>query len=165
MNKKEFLRFVTKFRVGDRCWEWTAACTGGGYGTIKIKNKQCYAHRLMWKVANSKSIPDNMEICHTCDNPKCVRPDHLFLATHYENMQDRNNKERIGYVSGEESHLSKLTKKDVINIRNSWNNNKTKKTRYGVKTKFCKDMASKYGVCMSNIAHIINNTRWKNINN
>ena len=160
MDKNDYLRFVKKIKYGDGCWDWIAGCTGSGYGVFILKGKQIYSHRLMWMLVNQKDIPGNMEVCHKCDNPKCVNPNHLFLATHYINMQDMNSKGRVRFVRGERSHLSKLTSKDVTKIKKLWSD---KTIKYGQKMKFCEDTASRYDVTARTVYLIINNKRWKHI--
>ena len=74
---------------GDGCWEWTGGFMVDGYGRFK----QARAHRHAWSVANGP-IPSGMVICHRCDNPRCVRQDHLFLGTHADNQRDCQAKGR-----------------------------------------------------------------------
>jgi len=78
----------------DGCWEWTGARTqnGFGYGTINLHYKKWATHRISWVIHNRKQIPKGMEVCHTCDNHACWRPDHLFIGTHKDNMQDMARK-------------------------------------------------------------------------
>lgn len=83
------------------CWEWTGAKRGGGYGTMGFyiaetkKKPHKYAHRIAWELYKG-SIPEGMSLCHRCDNPGCVNPEHLFLGTHKDNMNDRDAKGRNG---------------------------------------------------------------------
>ena len=75
------------------CWEWTGALTSRGYGSLQTDNTKWLAHRYAYTITNGP-IPNNQMICHTCDNPKCVNPQHLYAGTHTDNMQDMVNKHR-----------------------------------------------------------------------
>ena len=74
---------------GDDCWLWEGCIDRRGYGRIGRER----AHRRMWQSCHGP-IPAGMFVCHTCDNPPCVRPDHLFLGTHTDNMRDMVSKGR-----------------------------------------------------------------------
>ena len=77
------------------CWHWTARVDGRGYGEIKIAGKYSKAHRL--SLFGPDGMADTRFACHRCDNPRCVRPDHLFAGTYLENIQDMNNKGRAAW--------------------------------------------------------------------
>lgn len=79
-------RFWEKVAKGDGCWEWQGARHAKGYGQF-LTDTQSKAHRFSWEL-HFGPIPDGMQVCHHCDNPPCVRPDHLFLGTNQDNVDD-----------------------------------------------------------------------------
>lgn len=120
--KKRFAKHVNKrgrkvSHMSSRCWEWTGALNRSGYGQFAIAYKPHGAHRAAWIFANG-DIPKGLHVLHKCDNPCCVRPDHLFLGSHSDNVQDAMNKGRI--TSGEDHHAVKLSDKEVRDIRKSY---------------------------------------------
>lgn len=88
-------RFFDKVKKTKSCWLWIAGSRGNtGYGALKLDGKVVDAHRVSYMI-HKGDIPDGMFVCHTCDNRKCVNPDHLFLGTAKDNHQDGVNKGRI----------------------------------------------------------------------
>lgn len=88
----------------------------GGYGLKRYKNKLYKAHRLEW-IQKRGDIPDGLFVCHHCDNPACINLEHLFLGTNSDNMKDMYSKGRGNNFKGEGSPCSKLTRVDVVYIR------------------------------------------------
>jgi hypothetical protein len=101
MDKPGMERFWEKVDVRgpDECWEWTASCNKWGYGHFRWNGTMGKAHRVSWELEHGEPPPprgSGLEVCHTCDNPPCVNPAHLWLGTSQENAQDRQAKGR-GY--------------------------------------------------------------------
>jgi hypothetical protein len=86
----DFARWLTKT---DDCWLWIGAIGADGYGRFNYEGRQYRAHRLALELAGTK-LGDGLFACHHCDNPKCVRPDHLFAGTNQDNMRDMVRKWR-----------------------------------------------------------------------
>lgn len=102
------------------CWIWTGTKLRRGYGGVGStrwgKQFKIYsAHRLSYFYYKGE-IPEGIFVCHSCDNPSCINPDHLFLGTHEDNMRDMINKARKGNKFGEEGANAKLTKEQAIYI-------------------------------------------------
>lgn len=99
-------RFWKYVLIGPKCWIWTGKPGSGGYGRINrggCNGRNVRAHRASWEIHYGK-IPDGMWVLHTCDNPLCVRPDHLFLGTHTDNMHDCIRKNRHRAATRPESY-------------------------------------------------------------
>lgn len=114
------IRFWDYCNKTESCWLWTASVINTGYGCFRVHRKTILAHRFSYELAFG-TIPNGLFVCHRCDTPKCVLPDHLFLGTVADNIQDCINKGRRGDhgtpVRGERNPASKLTERDVRIIR------------------------------------------------
>ena len=88
-------RFFQKVNKTDSCWLWTGALSSRGYGSFGVNGKTTAAHRYSYQI-HTGQIPKGFVICHTCDTPSCVNPDHLWAGPQSENMKDMFNKNRQG---------------------------------------------------------------------
>jgi len=93
MKKTLEERFFEKVEVTDNCWEWKAHKLYNGYGRFSFMGKTEYSHRVAWLMYYGE-IPLNKSIIHICDNPGCVRKEHLSIGTVSDNLADRNKKNR-----------------------------------------------------------------------
>ena len=131
------------------CWIWTAGKFRKGYGSIKVSGKSLYTHRVAWVLANGP-IPSGLDVLHRCDNPACVRVDHLFLGTNADNVRDRENKGRGVTFSGEAHNMAKLTSAKVDEIRALY-------AAGGIKQ--C-ELAERFGVRQAAISSIVLRKIW-----
>jgi len=119
-NDKE--RFFKKIRKDEKtgCWMWTGGhrknSKGTKYGRHNIASGSIGAHRFSYLLHNNVTLKSSEYICHKCDTPLCVNPDHLFLGSHKDNMKDMVNKKRSCILSGGEKGRSVLTNAQAIAI-------------------------------------------------
>lgn len=146
-------RFWAKVdRSGEGCWNWGGYCRPNGYGEVWVCGKRMLPHRVaIW--LSTGEWPGELDVCHHCDNPSCVRPDHLFLGTHADNMRDMAQKGRAngGGLKGERNGRAKLTLADVNSIRAKW--------AEGGRT--LAGLGREYDVSYVNIRYIVQGKRWR----
>lgn len=135
------LDYYTYHEPMSGCWLWLGGVSSrGGYAYVYINGESFRAHRIQWERFNGP-IPKGMLICHHCDTPSCINPDHLFLGTHTDNMRDAVRKGRIP--------KAKITEKQVIEILSM---NDT-----------YRNIAVRYGVAESTIGDIKTSRTWKHL--
>jgi hypothetical protein len=113
------------------CIEWHGSANGKGYGMMVYKGRIHAAHRVSWQEHRGE-IPSGLLVLHRCDNPRCVNPEHLFLGTNQDNMNDMKKKGRQYTPKGEEHKRSKLTWDAVRHIRTSGEGQKALALRFNV---------------------------------
>lgn len=113
-------RFWIKVAKGAECWTWTAKGNPEGYGVFwSSAQRQELAHRAAWRFVKGP-IPSGMLVLHECDNPACVRPDHLFLGTNLDNYHDCERKGRLTVVSGARHPNTKLTTAQILQLQSCY---------------------------------------------
>lgn len=138
-------RFFAKVKVTDTCWEWLGS-KWRGYGRLTVNGIPKKAHRFMWEMTHG-SIPSDMHVLHSCDNPACVNPAHLFLGTHQDNMKDKIKKGRSN--KGAKNGHAKLTASDVAKIK-ELNGSITQK-----------EISQIFSVSQVQISRIVTGKRWQ----
>src|SRR6202035_1883893 len=147
-------RFWNEVQKSDHCWTWTGPLTSKGYGKIAVKLHGVWSpilvHRLSYELEYGP-IPHNLMVCHHCDNPCCVRPDHLFLGTNDDNIQDKLDKGR--QTKGTTVPSSKVTEEQVTEIRKRYIAGGITKTA----------LAHEYGLGKPAMGDILNRVTWKHL--
>ena len=140
--------FWNNCKKSDGCWEWQLRRDKEGYGHFFIDNRRWLAHRFSWTLINGP-IPDGLQVLHSCDNPPCIRPDHLSLGTNLENNRDKIAKNRDVIFEGSRHANSKLNEAKVVEIR-----------KRAVAESYS-SIARSYEVSVSTISEIVNGLRWR----
>ena len=147
-------RFWSKVQKTDGCWIWQAATNQSGYGVFRIRRDSKAFNVLAHRYAYSSqfgSFQSDLFVCHTCDNPPCVNPVHLFLGTHEDNMRDGVHKLRMH--PGEKDGLASMTDAQALEIR---------KMRDVSRLSY-KEIAAKAGLSYQAVRRVIRRDTWKHI--
>lgn len=153
-DTKRFWRFVKKT---DGCWLWTASKNWDGYGSFSFQiqrgeKRTITAHRVSWVIHGNKLV-NGFEICHRCDVPNCVNPDHLFLGTHTDNVRDCLYKGRFPCRYGDYSGKRKTNADDVRRMREEYSTGGVRQV----------DLAVKYGLDQTTVSNILIRKTWKHV--
>lgn len=140
-------RLWSQVKKTEGCWEWTGGTDRDGYGRFFEMRR---AHRFSWYLHNGP-IPDGLHVLHTCDNPPCVRPDHLFLGTNTDNVADKIAKGRGQF--GERHGMAIITESQVSEIRQRYAAGGISQTALG----------AEYGLSQTGISQIVMKKCWKHI--
>lgn len=153
MSVNKYTRFLSRLEMvsfdPNQCWEWKGANKGNGYGNINYQGKTMSAHRAAYLMFVS-DVPNGMDVCHTCDNRACVNPDHLFLGTRADNMQDAKRKGRL--ACGVRARHAKLTPESVHTIVDRLKSGHSRRR-----------IAEDFGVVTATIGAIARGTTWNHI--
>lgn len=134
------------------CWIWLGNKLPRGYGNFSNDKARIYAHRFSWLLAHpGEVIPDRIYVLHRCDNPPCVRPSHLFLGTHLENVRDAVNKGR--HPHGEGMKQSKANDTIVRELR----------ARHAEGTATYDELAAETGLSKTTVFRIVKHQAWTHI--
>lgn len=157
-NLKDCKRFWTKVIAAspDECWTWTGSKADHRYGALwDVPEKKMHLAHIVSYSAYVGEIPDGLKVLHTCDNPACVNPAHLWLGTMLDNSRDRDRKGRNGgwKTRGSNHGRAKLTEHDVPVIREM----------YASGAHSLEGIAEKFGVNHRTIAAVINGLTWRHV--
>ncbi len=139
-------------RIPGACWIWTGGRYDSGYGIFKALGKNLRAHRVSYQI-HVGPIPPGMLVCHSCDNPPCVNPAHLFLGTDQQNVADRTRKGRGRTAYGSKHPNAKITEAQADNI---------KALRIS-KHLTLRELSYIFPLSQASISRIIQGKRWKNV--
>ncbi len=163
-------RFWAKVEKTADCWLWRGGLNENGYGVFRLNNRTVLSHRVAYELSNG-TIPDGLLVCHHCDNPPCMRPDHLFIGTNADNVRDRVEKGRSakGGAAKGEKHWSKthperiargekhgravLAEEEVRAIRSRY--------QTGVITQY--RLAEEFGVRKGTISRVLRRESWAHV--
>jgi len=149
LTDEEWQRFRDKFSVGDpdTCWPWKAGHFTDGAGNFYLRKKYMRAPRVAYELSNGP-VKGGLHVLHHCDNPGCVNPRHLYLGTNYDNIRDRNSRNR--QAKGEGNGRAKLTANNVAAMRIAHKNGAS--YRY---------LAYFYGVSPTTIQQAVRGKTWR----
>ena len=154
--------FLKHVEQTDTCWLWTGCKSKRGYGSVTINRVTKRAHRVSYELFIG-TIPIGYGICHKCDNPSCVNPEHLFPGTQKDNVQDSIKKGRfvtknsILYKKGSLHGNAKLTEERVRIILNEFKKKQTSSKE------FCETFSKIFGLKPRTLENIIYRLSWKHV--
>jgi hypothetical protein len=149
-SREKKLRELSTVNVNTGCWEWIGAFKDGRYGQFCLNGKKDRAHRQSWRMVHGE-IPAGMCVLHSCDNPSCVNPDHLFLGTKLDNATDMVSKGRS--ARGESASKTKLTEDQARFIKDNYIR--------GSRSMGAPSLGKMFGITHQAVQSIVNGQSWK----
>lgn len=155
--KPKAVRFWAKVQKTDGCWLWTGAKRSGThtYGVLRTGPRSGgtdeVAHRVSWEL-HIGPIPPGLWVLHHCDNPPCVRPDHLYIGTASDNVADRQRRHRHWSHAGEHHPFHKLTEQDIRSIRSA-----------RAEGQLLREIAARYNITIGAVANIAARRSWRHV--
>ena len=155
LNDKQIERLWSRISTAtqEKCWPWIGAASSGGYGELRIGSNTYKPHRIIYALFNP-GWNQQTYVCHTCDNPCCCNPTHLFAGTAQDNSQDRDRKGRgrVPDQVGSSHARTKLTEADILTIRRQYAQGRTQSA-----------IGQDYGLGQTAISRIVNSKRWPHV--
>ncbi len=155
-DKQRFFKKVNQTSNHDECWLWNAGKSKEGYGRFRLNRKLYQATHVSYFLRHNIMPASGQEVCHKCDNPQCVNPNHLFLGSRSDNMNDCYKKGRLtqiykGKAKGERNGSAKVTNEIAEEIRRLYN--------LGIRGK---SLTSRFKIHKTNIYRIIRGISYQN---
>lgn len=151
-------RFWAKVDRSGECWTWTGYIQTNGYAKFHLDGRPRWAHRVAWLLTHGP-VPEGLLVCHHCDNPRCVRPDHLFLGTVQDNALDMVHKGRCGSWEGA-PHLERGEAR--YNVRLNPERVREIRRRHAAGATLA-DLARAFQVNSGTIYNVVTRRRWKHV--
>jgi hypothetical protein len=162
-DNKDFVRFHNNYKImPSGCWEWQRCLNDTGYGRFGFKHQTIASHRFSATYLAGLTLNTGDCVCHRCDNPACVNPDHLFVGSHSDNMRDMTAKGRNRYPNnkGMNHGASKLTDIQVKDIRLRVEHDRN---YVGPKSGIQKRLSIEYSVSEDYVRRIVKRKVWTHI--
>ena len=155
MTERERFMHRVEFEPNTGCWLWSGAPGAGGYGVTNFDGRVQKAHRVSFALTHGYMPPRRMKVCHRCDVPACVNPDHLWLGTQRENIADMDAKgrRRVRPSKGSHNGMARLNEDIVTEIRDVLSLKRWSQAA----------VARSYGISPMTVSRIANRQLWRHI--